>query len=227
MGDRDQCEHLIQSRESTIMGQDPYGVSITLDQCTLWLRGIAQGVLDLTRDNEGMAAATLGYLPAQPAPDPLPDGYLSPHFTLAEMTYSDTANAQGIDNMPDDDEIAELTKTADLLEGIRSLLGDVPVMVSSGFRCPELNAAVGGASNSAHAWGGAADISAPDFGTPLEICRAIEPSMAALGIDQLIYESGGGAYWVHVGRPEPGNGARAQAFTITNGATCYVPFPNG
>jgi zinc D-Ala-D-Ala carboxypeptidase len=205
---------------------------ITPSQIDTWLHGIAQGVIDLTRDNEGMAKATQEYIaslqPAAPAPapeQPLPPGYLTPHFTLSEMTYSGTANARGIDNTPNEQELAELTKTAELLEEIRSLLGAVPVMVSSGFRNEQVNALVGGASNSAHRWGGAADISAPDFGDPLAICRVLEPHIVALGIDQLIYESGGGAYWVHVGRPEPGSGARAQAFTIANGATTYTPFP--
>ena len=161
---------------------------------------------------------------ASAAVEPLPEGYLTPHFTLAELTYSSTAEINGIDNSPNDDELAELTKTAELLEEIRSILG-APVVVSSGFRCEEVNTLVGGAENSAHRWGGAADIEAPEFGDPLAICKAIEPHMVTLGIDQLIYESGGGAYWVHVGRPEPGNGARCQPFTIANGATCYAPFP--
>lgn len=205
----------------------------TPSQIDTWLHGIAQGIIDLSRDNEGMAKATQSYIASleagKPAPGPepeaLPPGYLSPHFTLQEMTYSATAEANGIDNTPNEQELVELTKTADLLEEIRSILGNVPVAVSSGFRSEQVNRLVGGASNSAHRWGGAADISAPNCGDPLAICRKIEPHMVALGIDQLIYESGGGAYWVHVGRPAPGNGARAQAFTIANGATTYSPFP--
>jgi hypothetical protein len=207
--------------------------TITPAQIDTWLHGIAQGVIALDRDNEGMAKATMDYIatleaggrePA-PAPETLPPGYLSPHFTLAELTRSDTATSYGIANTPNDQETAELKKTADLLEEIRSILGDVPVVVSSGFRNAQVNQLVGGATNSAHRWGGAADISAPQFGTPLEICRKVQPHLVALGIDQLIYESGGGAYWVHVGRPPPGSGARAQAFTIANGATTYSPFP--
>jgi zinc D-Ala-D-Ala carboxypeptidase len=204
---------------------------ISRNQCQVWLRGIASGVLDLTRDNEGMAAATLALLaPApQPGPEPapLPDGYLSPHFSLAELTYSQTAVDNGIDNTPDDDELAELTKTADLLEEIRTLCRNAPVTVSSGFRCEEVNQLVGGATNSAHRWGGAADIEVPLIGDPLVVCFKIFPHMAELGIDQLIYESGGGAYWVHVGRPAPGSGARCQAFSIVDGQTVSYPFPDG
>lgn len=201
---------------------------ITRDQVETWLRGIASGVIVLDRDNEGMARATLDLIAQseiEPTPPALPEGYLTEHFTLDELTYSDTAVANNIDNMPNDDELVELTKTAELLEAIRTLLDDAGVVVSSGFRCEEVNQLVGGASNSAHRWGGAADITVPDFGDPLAVCQALEPHMVALGIDQLIYEQGGGAYWVHVGRPEPGNGARCQSFTIAGGVTCYSPFP--
>lgn len=194
-----------------------------------WLGEMStSGYLNLDADSRALAKRCLQMLDAAapPQPEPLPPGYLSPNFTLAELTYSQTAVDNGIDNTPDRDELDQLTLTADLLEEIRTLLGNVPVLVSSGFRNEQVNALVGGASNSAHRWGGAADISAPDFGDPLAICCKIEEHMVDLGIDQLIYESGGGAYWVHVGRPEPGCGARAQAFTIAGGATCYSPFPN-
>ena len=81
----------------------------------------------------------------------MPDGYLSPHFSLAELTYSDAANARGIDNTPDVDAVDELTDLANVtLERIRTICGDQPVIISSGYRCRELNEAVGGASVSAH-----------------------------------------------------------------------------
>jgi hypothetical protein len=44
------------------MGTEPNSTTITLDQVAMWLRGIAQGVIVLDRDNEAMAAAALGYL---------------------------------------------------------------------------------------------------------------------------------------------------------------------
>jgi zinc D-Ala-D-Ala carboxypeptidase len=202
------------------MGTDPNAsASITLDQIEIWLRGIAAGVLDLTRDNEGMAAATLGYLgaaePAGPQPPPLPAGHLTPHFTLAEFIASDTAAMKGIDNTPDADEVDELGATAELMELVRSACGGKPVLISSGYRCPELNNAVGGTSNSAHLYGCAADFTIPAFGSPLEICRAIEPHLNEWGIDQLIYEGG----WVHLGRAIPPTTPRAQCLTINSGGT--------
>lgn len=203
----------------------PYNV----DDVRSWLTDLTVGALDLTVDNMGLAAAALDMLRTAPAPLPpgkLPPGYLSPNFTLAELTASDTADAQGIDNTPPPDVVAELWRTAALLEKIRACCGDNPVTVTSGYRCPALNAAVGGASNSAHLYGCAADIVIPGFGDPLAVCRAVEPYVVAWGIDQLIFESGGGAVWCHVGRPIPGDSScRGQCFTISGGATAYTPFP--
>jgi zinc D-Ala-D-Ala carboxypeptidase len=142
--------------------------------------------------------------------------YLTPHFTLSEMIASDTAAMNGIDNSPSDDQIAALTQTCELLELVRALCDESPVMVSSGFRSSELNAAVGGASNSAHLYGCAADITIPAFGTPLEICRAIEPYVSEWGVDQLIYEQ----TWVHIGRViPPSTEPRCQCLTINSAGT--------
>src|SRR5262249_25598518 len=80
--------------------------------------------------------------------------------------------------------------------------------------------AVGGASNSAHLYGCAADFTIPDFGDVQDICHALEAHLRELCIDQLIDESGTGARWVHVGRAIPPSTApRCQCLTIANGAT--------
>jgi zinc D-Ala-D-Ala carboxypeptidase len=131
--------------------------------------------------------------------DDLPDGYLTPHFTLAEMVYSDTANACGIDNSASPDIVDNLTRLCGVLEEIRTLCGDNPVSVSSGYRCTQLNSAVGGVSDSAHLYGLAADISIPAYGNPTVICQNLQPHLGELGIDQLIDETSGTARWVHVG----------------------------
>ena len=205
------------------MGTDPRSPpssSISLDQVEIWLRAIVKGVVDLSRDNEAMAAATLGYLAAVQAEPAavLEPGNLSPHFTLAEFVASDTAAMNGIDNTPDEVIVDRLTDLAnDTMEGVRAICGNQPVMISSGYRCPELNAAVGGASNSAHLYGCGCDFTIPAFGTPLDVCRAIEPHLAELGIDQLIHEN---ASWVHIGRAiPPSTTPRMQCLTIDSGGT--------
>ena len=145
--------------------------------------------------------------------------YLTPNFTLDEMTYSDTANAMGISNAPDGEAFDQLTETCWLLEKIREACGANPVIVSSGYRCPAVNDAVGGATNSAHTWGGAADFTVPGFGSVLDVCHAIEPHLGRWRVDQLIDECGGGASWVHIGRAPPGCEPRCQCLTINDGGT--------
>ena len=69
---------------------------------------------------------------------------LSPHFTLDELTYSDTANSSGIDNTPDPQSRSNLARVAQVMEQVRQMLGNHPVLISSGYRCYAVNAAVGG-----------------------------------------------------------------------------------
>lgn len=83
---------------------------------------------------------------------------LTKNFTLEELTHSSTAIIKKIDNSPNEDEYQNLIKLAAMLQIIRDYYGQ-PIIVSSGFRCKKLNKAVGGASNSDHLFGCAADIS--------------------------------------------------------------------
>jgi zinc D-Ala-D-Ala carboxypeptidase len=123
---------------------------------------------------------------------------LTPHFTLEELTDSQTAARKGIHNVPPDgsQERENLQRTAEMMEKVRTILGGKPILISSGYRSPKVNAAVGGSKTSAHMSGLAVDFSCPGFGTPLAICRKLEPHMGELGVDQLIHEYN---TWVHLG----------------------------
>lgn len=121
---------------------------------------------------------------------------LTPHFALSEFTVSETAARKGYDNAPPQWVSANLKRTAEALEKVRSILGDKPVLITSGYRSPQLNKAVGGSKNSAHQHGLAVDFICPGFGDPRAVCKALEPHMAELGIDQLIHEYD---TWVHLG----------------------------
>jgi len=197
------------------------------DQVRAWLDTMRLGTINLNDDIEGLAWQAIEFLdeqievpPPEPAAPPLPAGYLSPNFTLAELTHSDTATAKGIDNTPGATEVANLGALAAVLEQVRAICLDYPVLISSGYRCPELNAEVGGASNSAHLYGLACDFTIPEFGEPTSICKTLEPHLGGLGVDQLIDESGGGARWVHLGLASPGAAPRCQCLTINaNGTT--------
>ena len=83
---------------------------------------------------------------------------LSKNFTLEEMIASSTAKSKKIDNTPSKEIVENLTILCrDVLQPIRDEWG-APIVVSSGYRCPILNKAVRGASNSQHVYGTAADI---------------------------------------------------------------------
>ena len=86
---------------------------------------------------------------------------LTPHFSLEELTRSMTARKRGIPNEPDQAALQSLTILAtEVLEPLRIHLG-VPILVTSGYRSPELNEAIGGSKRSMHCYGAAADIEVP------------------------------------------------------------------
>jgi zinc D-Ala-D-Ala carboxypeptidase len=115
---------------------------------------------------------------------------LSRHFTLEELTHSDTAVKGGIPNTPLPEHLHNLkTYTAPGLEQVREIAGNVPIDVHDAYRCPSVNHLVGGTPTSAHPEGFAADISVPGQ-TPLQTARLIAAAMKAgkIKIDQLILE---------------------------------------
>lgn len=124
-------------------------------------------------------------------------GDLTEHFSFAEMTASTTAKRLGLPNIPDSAALYQLTKTANMLERVRKLLG-VPVTVTSAYRSPEVNKAVGGRTSSDHCKGMAADIVAPRFGSAYAVASEIAPHVSALGVGQLILEGINGKQWVHL-----------------------------
>lgn len=129
---------------------------------------------------------------------------LSPHFTVAEFVRSAKAAVLGIDNSLPAALLPAARATADMLERIRDVLSaragyTVPISISSGYRCAALNLAIGSGNTSDHPRAQAADFTAADFGTPLQICRALAPLVQVLGIGQLIYECPTrDRRWVHV-----------------------------
>jgi len=117
---------------------------------------------------------------------------LSTYFSYSELTQSGYATRHGVDNTPDQRSLENLKYTASQLDRVRALLG-VPVLVSSGYRCPAVNAAIGGSKSSQHMTGQAVDFTAPSFGNPEQVAKAIASSH--IPFDQLILEYG---QWVHI-----------------------------
>jgi hypothetical protein len=135
---------------------------------------------------------------------------LSRHFTLDELTRSDTAVRLGLDNSPTQEVISNLQVLAQGLERVRAALGSVPLYISSGYRSPEVNKAIGGSRTSQHMAGEAADFTAPEFGTPTQIAEHLAALADSLQFDQLILEGG---RWVHISFTQ--NRARRSVLTAT------------
>jgi len=127
---------------------------------------------------------------------------LSTHFTLSEMTASAKARSLGLDNLPPPELMPRLVLLAEMLERIRSTLG-VPITVTSGYRSPPVNRAVGGVTSSDHTQGHAADFVAPRFGSASDIAETLAPLVSVLGIGQIILEGVKGKQWVHVSTHAP------------------------
>lgn len=118
---------------------------------------------------------------------------LTQHFHIDEFVDSQTAARQGIDNTPDEATIGRIYVTALGMEVVRNYLGSVPVLISSGYRSPALNAAVGGSKTSDHMLGQACDFTCPSFGTPAQVMAALVKS--DIQYDQCILEFN---RWVHI-----------------------------
>jgi len=141
------------------------------------------------------------------------------HFTLEELCDSDTALRRGIDNQPDADAKANLYILLAGLERVREVLGK-PMYISSGFRGPKLNAAVGGSSKSAHMKGLAADFTCPEFGSPFEVTSMIMAHSKPIGFMQLIQEG----RWVHIAFPDVDQKPEYEVLTahFSNGGVTYT-----
>lgn len=140
--------------------------------------------------------------------------HLSDHFTLEELSHSDTAKAEGIPNQPTGAEVEALRALCqNVLEPLRQALGR-SVKVNSGYRGPVLNRRLRGATSSQHLAGEAADIQCP--GVPVVEVFKLAIRLG-LPFDQIIYEANRSARWVHVSHRAGGN--RGDIRTATFDAT--------
>ena len=131
---------------------------------------------------------------------------LTEHFTLAEFERSATAARLHIDNRVPAELVPNTRNLCEqVLEPLREHFGEA-VYVTSGYRCPQLNKAVGGVANSQHMRGEAADIcpivgGRPDSTSPEARRRLREWAewiMDNCPFDQLLRERRGNSCWLHV-----------------------------
>lgn len=129
---------------------------------------------------------------------------LTEHFKLSEFTRSSTADKYGFKNTPNENQITNLKALCEnVLEPLRQHF-NVPIVISSGFRCPKLNALVGGATNSQHKTGEAADIHIPDEETGMRWFLWLKDNVP---FHQLIWEKSTPSsthHWIHVSYKQTG-----------------------
>ena len=126
---------------------------------------------------------------------------LTEHFSLREFTQSQTAGRCGIGNNPNGVTMERMVALCEkVLEPLRKIY-DAPIRIGSGYRCPSLNKAVGGAKNSQHIRGEAADITSLYDDPELNMLLAKMLVNSQIPFDQCIIEhpdAKGNPNWIHV-----------------------------
>ena len=146
---------------------------------------------------------------------------ISKHITFAEATKSNTATRLGIDNNPSPEIIETMKATAEnVFEPIREQCG--PIRISSFYRSPELNRAIGGAKISQHCKGEAIDIQ----GINVTNAMLFDTACALAEFDQIIWEFGDSTNpaWVHISYSSTHNRKQILVAKKQGTRTIYVPY---
>lgn len=148
---------------------------------------------------------------------------LSENFSLKEFTRSHTATRLGLDNTPNDDELANLEHLVEnICQPSRDHYGK-PARVTSGYRSPELNRVIGGSQRSQHSHGEAVDYEIPGIDNK-ELAIWISENCE---YDQIILEfydeeEGGNSGWVHASLRRDGANRKMKLNAVKrNGKTVY------
>lgn len=148
---------------------------------------------------------------------------LTNNFSLVELSTSETAVRKGIDNTPTQDVVVNLRELcANVLQPLRDKYGK-SINITSGYRSPKVNKAIGGSATSDHCFGNAADFTVmkEDYNHVFSILRTMD-------FDQLIWEFGdsNAPQWIHVSYRGKGSN-RKQVLKATKnaiGQTKYIPY---
>jgi zinc D-Ala-D-Ala carboxypeptidase len=137
------------------------------------------------------------------------DQRIGSNFWLSEFLRSDLAVRRGLENMPHAEQLANITNILGPgMQRVRDTLG-APVQITSGYRSPDINAAVGGSRSSQHTQGLAADFVCPQFGPSRAVAKYLSQRWDEVRYDQLIYEGS----WCHISFA--GVGARERSEVLT------------
>lgn len=152
---------------------------------------------------------------------------ISPHLSLAELTRSQTAKRNGIDNVPTAEHLENFKILAEkVFEPIREYF-KTPIFISSGYRSKELNDFINGSPNSQHCKGQAIDIDMDGGNGEVTNRMIFDFIKNKLDYDQLIWEFGTdfNPDWVHVSYVKTGNRKQKLKAVRKNGKTSYVNIP--
>ena len=146
---------------------------------------------------------------------------LTAHFDLSEFTRSESAKREGLDNTPTPEHLENIKILCEkVLEPIRLRFG--PINISSGYRGKMLNHFIGGAVNSDHCVGRAADIDMDDTGSGVTNKEIFDYIKDNLDYDQLINEFN--YSWVHVGYRGKENRKQTLRAIKVKGKTTYEAY---
>ena len=151
---------------------------------------------------------------------------ISDHISMKEALRSNTAQRLGIDSMPDNETLVTMQVTAQhIFEPLRNHFNE-PIYISSFYRSPELNKAIGGSTNSQHCKGEAIDID--DVYSKASNADFFNYIKDKLEFDQLIWEFGDdeNPAWVHVSYNLGKNRMRILKAIKENGRTKYIDITN-
>ena len=122
---------------------------------------------------------------------------MSKYFSLKELIASTEAYKRKIDNTPGEEEKEHLEELMEFLDGIRSAWGSA-IIVTSGYRCPELNEAIGGSKKSAHQTGYAVDC-VPANNRKKEFFEFCKEYLKNKDFDEMLFEKNSkGSIWCHI-----------------------------
>lgn len=136
------------------------------------------------------------------------------YFTLKEFERSSVADKYNIDNTIPKELVPHIEELIDFLNPIREAWGK-PIIVTSGYRCNELNKKVGGVSNSAHTIGYGVDLQSGDFRVFSNFIKSYFMSHPEVKFDQVIIEKSGKSQWIHIGLYNKDNKQRGMVFGVT------------
>ena len=146
---------------------------------------------------------------------------MTSYFTIDELCYSDVAKAKGIDNTPSKQVRKNLQELINFLNPLRESWGS-PILISSGYRCEELNTAVGGSETSVHVLGWAADL-VPQNGELENFKQFVIDYLKDKDFDQYIDEAVGDSSWAHIGLYyTDSESQRKQFLKYRNGTYSYI-----